>query len=80
MSAYLLASSAAGPVWAKLSDIWGRKPIILTAVMLFFCSSIICALAPSMVILIVGRVLQGVAGGGLMVMVNITISDLVSVR
>jgi MFS family permease len=80
MSAYLLASSAAGPIWAKLSDIWGRKPIILTAVMLFLCSSVICALAPSMLVLIVGRILQGIAGGGLMVMVNITISDLLSVR
>lgn len=78
--AYLLASAAAGPIWAKLSDIWGRKPILLAAVFQFFFSSMICALAVDMKMLITGRALQGVAAGGLMQLVVITISDLFSMR
>jgi MFS family permease len=78
--AYLLANAAASPIWAKLSDIWGRKPILLVAVAWFFASSIICATAVSMAMLIAGRVLQGIAGGALIQLTNITISDLFSMR
>lgn len=80
MSAYLLANAASGPIWSALSDIWGRKPVLLTALALFFASSILCALASSMRILIVARVLQGTGGGGLMLLVNICISDMFSMR
>lgn len=80
MAAYLLATAAAAPIWAKFSDIWGRKPMILAAAALFFSSSIICALSNSMPMLITGRALQGTAGGGLIQLVNITISDLFSMR
>jgi len=78
--AYLLANAAAGPIWAKLSDIWGRKPILLSAVALFFASSIVCAQASSMKMLIIGRAFQGTAAGGLIQMVMITIYDLFSMR
>jgi len=78
--AYLLSCAASGPIWAKLSDIFGRKPIILMAVGLFFASSILCAKASSMKMLIVGRTFQGVGGGGLAPLVMITISDLFSIR
>ncbi|KAL4752607.1 hypothetical protein BDW72DRAFT_211594 [Aspergillus terricola var. indicus] len=78
--AYLLANAASGNIWANLSDIWGRKPILLLAVALFFVSSIVCATAVDMAMLIVGRSLQGVAGGGLIQLILITISDLFSVR
>ncbi|KAH0349305.1 putative MFS transporter, partial [Aureobasidium melanogenum] len=79
-SAYLLANAAAAPIWAKLSDIWGRKIILLTSVAWFFVSSIICATAPSMSVLIAGRALQGVGGGALIQVTIITISDLFSMR
>lgn len=78
--AYLLANAAGACIWAKLSDIWGRKLILLVAVAWFFVSSIICAVAVNMQMLIAGRALQGVAGGGLMQLVIIVISDLFSVR
>ena len=78
--AYLLSSAAAGPIWAKLSDIFGRKPIILIADGIFFVSSIGCAEARSMRALIVSRTFQGCAAGGMIPMVMITISDLFSVR
>ncbi|GME41845.1 MFS transporter [Neofusicoccum parvum] len=78
--AYLLAKAAAMPIWAKLSDIWGRKPIILAALLIFFSSSILCALARTMTTLIAGRAVQGVGGGGLLQLTAITISDLFSLR
>jgi len=65
---------------AKLSDIWGRKLILLVSVAWFFVSSIICATAPSMSVLIAGRALQGVGGGALIQVTIITISDLFSMR
>lgn len=67
-------------MWAKLSDIWGRKPIILIVVVWFMLSSILCAAAVNMTMLIAGRALQGTAGGGLMQLVMIVVSDLFSVR
>jgi MFS family permease len=78
--AYLLGNAASGNIWANLSDIWGRKPILLSAVALFFVSSIVCATAIHMPMLIAGRSIQGVAGGGLIQLILITISDLFSVR
>lgn len=78
--AYLIANAAFAPIWVKFSDIWGRKPICLAACILFFVSSIICAVAVDMQMLIVGRSFQGAAGGGLICMVNVGISDLFSVR
>ncbi|KAI6088752.1 MFS general substrate transporter [Hypoxylon rubiginosum] len=78
--AYLLANAAAGPTIAKCSDIWGRKSVVLASVALFAASSIIAATATSMAMLIAGRALQGTAGGGLMQLVSIIISDLFSMR
>lgn len=78
--AYLIANAAAAPIWVKLSDIWGRKPIFLGGIAVFFASSVICAAAVDMQMLIVGRAIQGAAGGGLICMVNVAISDLFSVR
>lgn len=78
--AYLVANAAAAPIWVKLSDIWGRKPIFLAGTVGFFGSSVICAVAVDMQMLIVGRAIQGASGGGLICMVNVGISDLFSVR
>ncbi|KAI6917694.1 putative MFS transporter, partial [Hortaea werneckii] len=78
--AYLLANAAAAPIWAKCSDIWGRKPALLGAVALFAIASIIAATSVSMTMLIAARALQGTAGGGLLQLVTITISDLFSMR
>src|SRR3954471_9063524 len=60
-AAYLLANTASAPIWAKLSDIWGRKFILLASVALYFLFSILCAVAVSMKMLLVGRALQGTA-------------------
>ena len=71
--------AAAAPIWAKLSDIWGRKPLLLIVVACFFGSSIVCATARSINALIAGRAIQGAAAGGL-VLVSITMSDMFSLR
>lgn len=78
--AYLLANAGSSPIWAKLSDIWGRKPLLLSAVALFFVSSVISASAKNITMLLVSRSIQGCAGGGLIVLVHIVISDLFSIR
>ena len=79
-AAYVLADTASGPVWTNFSDIWGRKVIFLAAVALFMVSSLVCGLSTSMGMLIAGRALQGAAGGGLMLLVTIIISDLFDMR
>ena len=78
--AYLLGNAAFAPIWTKFSDIWGRKAILLSAVVCFLCSSIVCALSTSMTMLIVGRTFQGISSGGLLSIINVVISDLFSMR
>lgn len=78
--AYLIATAAGAPIWAKLSDIWGRKIMLLAAVALFMGGSLLCALAVDMAMLIGGRALQGAAGGGMIMLVDIVISDVFSLR
>ena len=79
-AAYVLANAAVGPIWAKCSDIWGRKLALLVAVGGFAVSSTIAAASTSMSMLIAGRAMQGIAGGGLGSLATITISDLFSMR
>ena len=79
-SAYLLAAAAATPVWGKFSDIWGRKPTLLAANLVFLVGSLIAALGISMKMLIAARAIQGIGGGGLLILANICISDLFSMR
>ncbi|KAK5943444.1 hypothetical protein PMZ80_004451 [Knufia obscura] len=79
-AAYLIANAVGAPIWGKLSDIWGRKVIMLSAVTVFFASSTICATATTIRTLIAGRALQGAAGGGLILLVHVVISDVFSMR
>ncbi|WP_437883416.1 MFS transporter [Pseudomonas sp. LRF_L74] len=60
---YLLASIVTIPIFGRLGDYYGRKPFVLAATVLFTLASLLCALASSMPLLVVGRVLQGVGGG-----------------
>src|ERR1700728_366085 len=59
ITAYLLASTAVAPVFGTLSDIYGRRAMIVTSMSTFVVGSILCAIAPSMTILIIARGLQG---------------------
>src|SRR3984957_8588029 len=80
ITAYLLASTAVAPVFGTLSDIYGRRAMIITALSLFIAGSILCALAPNMPVLILARGLQGLGGGGIMPVVQTVISDVVTPR
>jgi hypothetical protein len=75
-SAYLLANAASVPLWGKLADVFGRKNIILVANVIFLGGSIICATAVSAAMLVVGRSIQGIGGGGVVVLVHVIVSDL----
>jgi EmrB/QacA subfamily drug resistance transporter len=80
ITAYLLASTAVAPVFGTLSDIYGRRAMIITALGLFIAGSVLCALAPNMPVLILARGLQGLGGGGIMPIVQTVISDVVTPR
>jgi EmrB/QacA subfamily drug resistance transporter len=80
ITAYLLASTAVAPVFGTLSDIYGRRAMIIAALTLFIAGSVLCALAPNIGVLILARALQGLGGGGIMPIVQTVISDMVSPR
>jgi EmrB/QacA subfamily drug resistance transporter len=80
VTAYLLTGTAVTPLYGKLSDIYGRRPVMLMAIAIFVAGSIACALAPSMTALVFARALQGLGGGGLMALSQTIIADIVSPR
>jgi len=67
-------------MWVRISDIWGRKYAVLGAIAVFFIGSTIAGAAVDMPMLISGRGVQGLAGGGIISLVNIVISDIFSMR
>jgi predicted MFS family arabinose efflux permease len=79
-SAFLLANAASIPSWGKVSDIFGRKPMLLVANVIFMIGSLVAALSNSIGMLIAARAVQGLGGGGLVILVNICIGDLFSLR
>ncbi|RAL08291.1 MDR family MFS transporter [Aspergillus homomorphus CBS 101889] len=79
-SSYLLANASCVPLWGRISDIWGRKPILMISVVLFLGGSLICGVAINVAMVIAGRAIQGVGSGGITVMANICVSDLFNVR
>ena len=80
VSSYLLTSTAATPIYGKLSDLYGRKLMLQIAIVIFLAASILCAVATSMGQLILFRALQGLGGGGLLAMAHATIADIISPR
>lgn len=79
-SSYLVTQSTLAPFWGKLSDIFGRKPITLLAMFVFFIGSLVCGVANNIATLIAGRAIQGAGAGGVMLIVTILIGDLASPR
>lgn len=80
VTAYLLAATAATPLWGKLGDQYGRKKLFQTAIVIFLIGSALCGMAQNMPQLIGFRALQGLGGGGLMVLSMAIVGDIVTPR
>jgi EmrB/QacA subfamily drug resistance transporter len=78
-SAYMLAQAVSVPVYAKLADMLGRKPLILMGIGLFLLGSVLCGLAPSMPALIAFRVVQGLGAGAVQPMAITIAGDIYTV-
>ncbi len=77
VTSYLLVSTAATPLYGKLSDIHGRRIMLLWAICLFALGSVACAMAPTMITLALARALQAVGGGGLISLAMTIVGDIV---
>jgi EmrB/QacA subfamily drug resistance transporter len=80
VTAYLLTSTAATPLWGKISDLYGRRPIFQSAIVIFLAGSALCGLSQNLPELIAFRAVQGVGGGGLMAIALSIIGDIISPR
>ncbi|MDT0390421.1 MDR family MFS transporter [Streptomyces dubilierae] len=80
VTAYLLAATAATPLWGKLGDQYGRKRLFQTAIVIFLVGSALCGAAQDMAQLIAFRAVQGLGGGGLIVLSMAIVGDLVPPR
>jgi EmrB/QacA subfamily drug resistance transporter len=80
VTAYLLTSTAAAPLYGKLSDIYGRRKMMMTAIVMLTLGSIACGLAPNMFCLVLARALQGAGGGAVVPVTQSVIADIVAPR
>ena len=80
VTGYLLASTASTPLWGKLGDMYGRKRLFQATIVLFLVGSILCGISQNIGELIIFRAIQGLGGGGLIVLAQAIIADVVSPR
>ncbi|WP_174536024.1 MDR family MFS transporter [Micromonospora chalcea] len=80
VTAYLLASTASTPLYGKMADLYGRRPVFLFSIGMFLLGSLLAGLSQNMTQLIVTRGVQGIGAGGLMTLAFTIISDVVSPR
>ncbi|HEY3911745.1 MAG TPA: MDR family MFS transporter [Stellaceae bacterium] len=80
VSAYLVASTVTTPIYGRLSDLYGRRPVLLISIGLFAGASVLCALSQTMPELIGARILQGVGGGGLRSVSQAALADVIPPR
>lgn len=79
-SAYLLASTTTVPIYGKLSDLFGRRPVFMFAIAVFLVGSVLAGLATSMTQLVLARAVQGLGAGGILPLVFIIIGDIFSIE
>src|SRR5579864_7286940 len=80
VTAYLLTTTIVTPLYGKLGDLFGRKIVLQSAILLFLLGSALCGMSRSMLELILFRALQGLGGGGLMVTTIAAVGDIVTPR
>lgn len=78
--AYLLSSTVVAPIYGKLGDLFGRKIVLQSAIVIFLGGALLSAMASSMTFLIVARAIQGLGGGGLMVVAMTVVADIIPPR
>lgn len=79
-TSYLLSTATFTPLYGRLADIIGRRNALLIALTLFTGGTTLCGLAPSMLSLLIGRLVAGMGGGGLMAVSSIVASDLIPLK
>ncbi|MGZ4390291.1 MAG: MFS transporter, partial [Gaiellaceae bacterium] len=80
VTAYLLASTIAGPLYGKLGDLYGRKGVLQVAIVIFLIGSMLCGISQNMPELIAFRAVQGIGGGGLIVTTMAAVGDIIPPR
>ncbi len=80
VTGFVVASTVSAPIYGRLSDLYGRKPAFTVSILVFLAGSMLCGLAGGMIQLIVFRAIQGLGAGGLIVLAQTVIGDLVSPR
>jgi EmrB/QacA subfamily drug resistance transporter len=80
VTAYLLTATAVTPLYGKLSDVHGRRVMLMIAIALFLAGSVACALAGNIYVLILARAFQGLGGGGLISLGQTIVGDVVAPR
>jgi EmrB/QacA subfamily drug resistance transporter len=80
VTAYLVTSTASTPLWGKISDLYGRKPMYIIAIVVFLVASALAGLSQSMWQLIATRGLQGIGGGGLLALTFAIVGDVIPPR
>jgi MFS family permease len=80
VAAYLLTSTATTPIYGKLSDQMGRRAVLVPALVFFLLACMLCAVAQSVPMLILGRALQGVGGGALLAVSQAAVGDVIPPR
>jgi MFS family permease len=80
VTGYLLTATAMAPLYGKISDVYGRRATIFAAILVFLAGSVVSASSPNMFVLIAGRAIQGLGGGGLFALTQTVIGDLVPPR
>jgi EmrB/QacA subfamily drug resistance transporter len=78
--AYLLSSTVVAPIYGKLGDLYGRKIVLQAAIVIFLIGAVLSATASSMTFLIFARAIQGLGGGGLMVVAMTVVADIIPPR
>ncbi|KAL2823453.1 major facilitator superfamily domain-containing protein [Aspergillus cavernicola] len=79
-TSFLLCSTVFQPTTATLSDIFGRRPVILVTLVFFFVGALVAGLANDFTQILIGRCIQGVGGGGIAVLSEVVVTDLVPLR
>jgi EmrB/QacA subfamily drug resistance transporter len=78
VTGYLLTATIAAPIYGRMGDAYGRRKMLMWSLAFFLAGSLVCALAPSLLILVAGRCLQGFGGGGLMTLAQALIGEVAS--